>query len=116
LEAPLKENKTGGYRELVGGSDDAGSLASPNADDAVVPAIIPAIVALLLNLERKKGAPLTEDEVLDIRDKGVCVTMRRSMVRARAESRGYEDIDPENVWNEWTVARTQFASEGKDPE
>jgi len=70
---------------------------------------IPALVAILLNLERKKGTPLTENEVLSVRDKSMCATMRVSMARALAESRGYDDIDPENAWNDWQIARTRSA-------
>ena len=98
--------------ELVGhGGDDA--LA---AGDAVIPVFIPPLVALLWNLEQQKGAPLSEAEVLQIRDGAVCMTMSRAMARKLAESRGYDDIDPEDVWREWQAARARLVADEVDDE
>ena len=41
------------------------------SDDPLVPVFIPALVVLLANKERSKGEPLTREEVLEIRDRGV---------------------------------------------
>jgi hypothetical protein len=80
------------------------------ADSKLIPVFIPALVALLLNLERKKGSPLSEQDVIDIRDKGVCVMLPIEQAKALAEKRGYDDIDPENVWVEWKRARIELAA------
>ena len=55
-----------------------GQPASPPAngpDDPLCLVFIPALVTILLNVERKTGRPLTEAEVIAIRDKAVCMTM-----------------------------------------
>lgn len=70
-------------------------------EDPLVAVPIPPLVTLLVALEERKGAPLTQEEVLQTRDGAVCMTMRRSMAWRMAEQRGYRDFDPENVWDEW---------------
>lgn len=75
------------------------------ADDELVPVPIPALVALLLSLERQKGRPLTESEVWDARDRAVSMMMPVSVRNKMAESRGYADIDPEDAWAEWQAIR-----------
>lgn len=74
-------------------------------DDPLVLVPIPPLVTLLLHHERKKGSELTEEEVLAIRDKAVCVTMPYSIAAKVADERGYDDISPENAWEEWTAIR-----------
>ena len=81
------------------------------AESQLIPVFIPALVVLLHNLEREKGSPLTEQEVFDIRDKGVCMMMRVEDAIALDEKRGYNDIDPERVWEQWQEARTQLAND-----
>lgn len=76
-------------------------------EDRLIPVFMPALVTLLTNLEKQKGAPLTEDEVLEVRDKGTCMMLRQSMVVKMAETRGYSDIDPGNAWAEWQAVRAQ---------
>jgi hypothetical protein len=76
--------------------------AEPTAEeDPVVVVPIPPLVTLLVELEDRKGRPLTEAEVLEARDGAVCMTMRRSHAWKMAEQRGYPDLDPANVWEEW---------------
>ena len=86
-------------------------VTSPMADDEqLVPVFIPALVAILLNKERANGSPLTEDEVLAIRDSSVCMMMPVAKVGAMSESRGYDDLNPENVWAEWQAIRNELHS------
>ena len=68
-----------------------------NEDDPV-PVFIPSLFVLLLNLEKKKNAPLNRDEVLEIRDSAVVMMLPRTMARELAEKRGYADVDPQNCW------------------
>lgn len=75
---------------------------------AIVP--IPALVAILLNREQQKGSPLTEKEVLAIRDGAVCMAAPRDMAAKLAERRGYEDIDPENAWEDWNAIRPTLSA------
>jgi hypothetical protein len=70
-------------------------------DEPIVIVPIPPLVTLLLHLEKEKGAPLTEAEVIEIRDKAICMTMRVSHRDQLATKRGYADISLENVWDEW---------------
>ena len=66
---------------------------------------IPSLVATLLNRERAKGSPLTEQEVIQIRDACPARALRPEDVRKIEERRGYKDIDPENCWEEWQETR-----------
>ena len=78
------------------------------SDEELVIVPIPPLVTMLLNRERAKGSPLTEAEVLEIRDGAICMTMRASAARKLAEERGFDDIDPENVWEEWQAIREEL--------
>jgi hypothetical protein len=73
----------------------------PPPDERLVPVPIPPLVAILVALEEQKGFPLSEDEVLRARDRAVCITLPASEALAMAEKRGYNDLDPENIWSEW---------------
>jgi hypothetical protein len=66
---------------------------------------VPSLVAILLNRERAKGSPLTEEEVIQIRDNCEAIAVPPDVARKMDESRGYCDIDPENCWEEWQQAR-----------
>ena len=72
---------------------------------------MPSLVATLLNRERAKGSPLTEDEVLSIRDSCPSVAVPPDAARKIDEERGYKDIDPENCWDEWKEARKAFVED-----
>lgn len=82
------------------------------AEPQLIPVFMPALVLLLRDSELKKGSPLTEQEVLDIRNKGTCMMLRVEHAIALDEKRGYNDIDPERVWEQWQEARARLA----DPE
>ena len=79
-------------------------------DEPIVAVPIPPLITILTALEDQKGAPLTEEEVLAARDGAVCMTMSASRARAMAKSRGYEDMNPENVWAEWIEFRRRQSS------
>ena len=69
---------------------------------------IPSLVATLLNRENKKGAPLTEQEVLEIRDNAPAIALPEKVAEEVTAKRGYEDIDADNVWEEWQRARVEL--------
>jgi hypothetical protein len=71
------------------------------SSESLVPVFIPSLIAVLLNRESAKGEPLTEAEVLAIRDAAVCVMTPIDKVSAVEDVRGYTDIDPENCWDEF---------------
>ncbi|WP_316674807.1 hypothetical protein [uncultured Tolumonas sp.] len=70
---------------------------------------VPALVAVLLSIENEKGRPLTEAEVVEIRDSSECIAMPLFAKKKIEESRGYIDINPENAWEEWKIARSELA-------
>lgn len=73
---------------------------------------VPSLVATLLRAERDKGGPLTESEVLAIRDKCPSVAMPVDVAAKVSAERGYDDIDPENAWEEWQAIRPSLAAGG----
>jgi hypothetical protein len=77
-------------------------------DDQLVSAFIPPLVAVLLAAERAAGRPLTESEVLEIRDGATCIAVRPAALAAMAAERGYDDLDPERAWEQWTDARREL--------
>jgi hypothetical protein len=81
---------------------------SEEPEEQLVPTPIPALVAILLNKEKEKGYPLTENEVLNIRDNAVCMMLPISAREKMEESRGYPDLNPEYVWEQWQQARIEL--------
>jgi len=71
---------------------------------------IPSIIAVLLNREQEKGAPLTEAEVLAIRDSCECTAVPYAIVPQIVEARGYEDIRAEHAWEDWNAIRPTLTS------
>ena len=80
------------------------------SNDDTILVIIPSLVAQLLHAERENGMPLTESEVLEIRDKSECVAMHPDDLPAMIEQRGYEDIDPARCCEQWQEARIELVS------
>jgi len=84
-------------------------MVEHNARLVVTP--VPALVEVLLFKEREKGSPLTEAEVVEIRDKAVCIALPLSERIAMDEARGYADLDPENAWEQWQEVRRQHSQD-----
>lgn len=80
-------------------------------EDPLCFVFMPALVVILHAAEKEKGAPLTEAEVLAIRDDAVCMTVPLSVANDLERSRGYSDISPEDCWDEWLSVREQIAAE-----
>jgi hypothetical protein len=97
-----------GKLELVTLMPDRAASRSVDGDGALVPWFIPSLVSTLLRREREKNSPLTEPEVLEIRDQSLVVMVPASKLGELVEARGYADIDREQCWSEWQVARLQF--------
>ena len=77
-------------------------------DEKLIPMFMPSLASLLVHFEKKKGSPLTESEVLDIRDNGVCVMVPERVAGKMEEQRGYRDVDPENCWSDWNALKTEM--------
>ncbi len=78
------------------------------SDEPLILVIIPALVEILAIHEREKGSALTEAEVLEIRNKSVCMVLPLSEAAKLAEGRGFDDIDPDDAWNQWQAIRGSF--------
>jgi hypothetical protein len=94
----LKDLEVGSYEELA---------ARPNPEHLVLQ-YIPSLAATLLNVENKKGSALTRNEVEMLRDKANIMAILPAAAKAVEDRRGYKDIDPANVWEDWQVLRVQF--------
>jgi hypothetical protein len=79
-------------------------------DEPIVPVPIPPLATLLADFERQKGSPLSEVEVLAVRDEAVCMNMRLSRKLAMDAARGYRDLDPQDVWHEWLEWKAQLGT------
>lgn len=67
----------------------------PHEPLVIVP--IPALVVVLVQKERAKGAPLSREEVEKIRDAAVCMTMRQSHARKWKSSEAIRTLTPNGV-------------------
>jgi hypothetical protein len=56
--------------------------------DKLIPVFIPSLGALLLAAENKKGSPLTEQEVLRVRDQASSIMMERKDAVLMTKTRG----------------------------
>lgn len=82
-----------------------------NQEEQLIPVPVPALIALLLNREEELGRPLIEEEVLSIRDNASCVMLPVSEAIKMEENRGYPDVNPQYVWEEWQQARIELNEE-----
>lgn len=81
---------------------------SNDQNDPLCLVFIPPLVTLLYRAEQLNGAPLTEKQVLAIRDEASCVSLPSSVAAEGEKARGYPDIVAENCWQEWQSAREQL--------
>jgi hypothetical protein len=81
----------------------------PNGSERLVPVIVPPLIVLLQPAESKKDGPLTEAEVLEIRDGAPAIMLPYADALMMAERRGYVDIDPRPCWEQWQIIRSQLS-------
>ena len=74
-------------------------------EDKLILTFVPSLVSLLLGREKSKGSPLTEQEVLEIRNKATVVALPADAAATVTAERGYRDIDADRCWEEWQQAR-----------
>lgn len=77
----------------------AGGAARQVGD--LLPTFVPSLHAVLTALESKQGTPLTKRQVEAARDQGACIAMKPRDVQALERERGYADLNPELVWDQW---------------
>lgn len=93
------------FSKLFGGAKNQ-EPEPPESSEPLVHVPMLPLITLLVKQEKEKGAPLSEAEVWQIRDKAICVALPASEARAMAEARGYDDIDPAHAWEEWRAYRS----------
>ena len=81
------------------------------SSEPLVYLFIPTLVSTLLRGESLKGAPLTEKEVIAIRDTAAVVMVPQSVAVKVAVERGYDDIDPKLCWPEWQRVRVSLETD-----
>jgi hypothetical protein len=81
-------------------------------DKRLVPLFMPPLALVLATAERKKGSPLTAEEVTAIRDKSHGIMMEPADAAKMDNSRGYIDVNPENCWVDWHRLRVQMTGKG----
>lgn len=64
---------------------------------------IPALVSVLTAKESEVERELVKEEVESIRDSATAIRVPVEVARDMVKERGYLDIDPENVWEEWLL-------------
>ena len=92
---PPKEGDHGPY----------GTLAPRPLPEGLTILFVPALSALLTRAEQLKGSPLTEEQVLRVRDAAVAVVTRADAAEVTIEQRGYPEVDPANAWASWQAVR-----------
>ncbi len=76
--------------------------------DKVIIYPVPSLVSTLLVQQKAKGSPLTEQEVIQIRDACPSIAMPPDVAAKVDEGRGYRDLDPERCWEQWQEARKEL--------
>lgn len=98
----------GPYRHLRETKTNHFEGCSMSRTDDLVIYPVPSLIALLLNRESAKGSPLTEEEVVQIRENCEAIAVPPDVAREMDRERGYVDIDPEHCWDEWQRAREEL--------
>ena len=76
-----------------------------DSEDPLVPVFVPSLAVMLLEEEELRGRPLTEREVLAIRDQTTIVLVPKSQAKKMDDSRGHPDLDPEECWPQYLELR-----------
>jgi hypothetical protein len=92
---PLKEGDHGPY----------GTLSGRPLPDGLAILFFPSLAALLARAEELKGSPLTQEQVVRVRDVAQAVVTRADAAAVTAEQRGYAEVDPLNAWESWQAVR-----------
>jgi hypothetical protein len=66
---------------------------------------MPSLAALLGRAEELTGEPLTQEQVIRIRDAALVVVTPARPAAAVEDARGYSDVDPTRPWESWDAIR-----------
>lgn len=82
--------------------------------EPMVTVFLNPLFMLLAARERQKGSPLTEAEVLEVRDSAACTQMPLSKAEKFYASLDAQmpipRLNPEHIWEEWQAARVGLAN------
>jgi hypothetical protein len=81
----------------------AGGAARPTT--SLVPTFVPSLQVLLTAAEAKVGRPLAQKEVEALRNEAPCIALEPRDAQHLERKRGYSDIEPELVWEQWALVR-----------
>jgi hypothetical protein len=84
---PLKEGDHGPYGTLTGRLPEGLALL-----------FMPSLAGLLAGAEDLKGSPLTEEQVIRVRDAANAVVTPADVAAAVVKERGYAEVDPADAW------------------
>lgn len=84
-------------------------------NESLIPVFIPSLAECLAHAEKTKGSPLTETEVVRIRDQAVSMVMGKEQAHGMTKKRGFLDVNPETCWSDWHRLRVQFTGKGYLP-
>ena len=83
-----------------------------SSDEPKVLVFLNPLVTLLAGRERQKGSPLTEEEVLEVRDDAQCMAMPASQAEKFYASLDSQfqlpRLNPDNIWQEWQAIRSHL--------
>jgi len=79
-------------------------LGPPGGVARLGPDLVPVFVPALIVLLEGRG-PMTRAEVEAFRDMAPCVSMEPRHARDLERSRGYADLNPEFLWEQWELTR-----------
>lgn len=79
---------------------ETSSVIAPQAEAMV---FMPSLHATLVAVARGSASPLHRAQVLAVRDKAPCMAMHHADARKLEWSRGYADLEPELVWEQWSA-------------
>lgn len=72
----------------------------------LIPVFVPSLVTILLHQEKEKRSPLTEEEVLKIRDHATVIMLPLNVKVSFDQKRGYKDLNPNHCFEEWQEFRS----------
>jgi hypothetical protein len=80
--------------------------------EPMVTVFLNPLITLLAGRERQKGSPLTEHEVLEVRDSAACTRMPLSQAEMFYASLDGQmpipTLNPERIWEEWQEVRVSL--------
>jgi hypothetical protein len=87
---------------------EEGPATRTESPEQLVIVLVPPLISQLSYHESRKGAPLTEAEVNEIRDNSPAIALPKAEAAALERGRGFRDIDYDRAWDEWVRTRAEI--------